>query len=65
MLIPALNRGHIRFLLWDFMYTGLLYAIPLAAVASASAFGWMLGYLRGPDIVGGLDRRFRRHRRRT
>ena len=28
-------------------------AIPLAAVAGASAFGWMLGYLRGPDIVAG------------
>jgi tripartite ATP-independent transporter DctM subunit len=52
VLIPALNRGHLRFLLWDFVYTGMLYAIPLAAVAGASAFGWMLGYLRGPDIVG-------------
>lgn len=53
VLIPALNHGHLRFLLWDFVYTGMLYAIPLAAVAGASAFGWMLGYLRGPDIVGG------------
>lgn len=53
VLIPLLNRGHLRFLLWDFVYTGLLYAIPLAAVAGASAFGWMLGYLRGPDIVAG------------
>lgn len=53
VLIPALNRGHLRFLLWDFVYTGMLYAIPLAAVAGASAFGWMLGYLRGPDIVAG------------
>jgi tripartite ATP-independent transporter DctM subunit len=51
VLIPALNRGHLRFLLWDFIYTGMLYAIPLAAVAGASAFGWMLGYLRGPDVV--------------
>jgi TRAP-type C4-dicarboxylate transport system permease large subunit len=51
VLIPVLNRGHLRFLLWDFVYTGMLYAIPLAAVAGASAFGWMLGYLRGPDIV--------------
>ena len=51
VLIPLLNRGHLRHVLSDFMYTGMLYAIPLAAVASASAFGWMLGYLRGPDIV--------------
>jgi TRAP-type C4-dicarboxylate transport system permease large subunit len=35
------------------MYTGLLYSLPLAAVAGASAFGWMLAYLRGPDTVAG------------
>ena len=35
----------------DFMYAGLLYSLPLAAVAGASAFGWMVAYLRGPDIV--------------
>src|SRR5437867_10527134 len=51
VLIPALNRGHIRRLPGDFMYTGLLYSLPLAAVAAASAFGWMLAYLRGPDTV--------------
>ena len=53
ILIPALNRGHIRNLPRDFIYTGMLYAIPLAAVAGASAFGWMLAYLRGPDVVAG------------
>jgi C4-dicarboxylate transporter, DctM subunit len=37
----------------DFLYTGLLYSIPLALVSAASAFGWMLAYLRGPDIVSG------------
>ena len=37
----------------DFMYAGLLYSLPLAAVAGASAFGWMVAYLRGPDIVAG------------
>jgi TRAP-type C4-dicarboxylate transport system permease large subunit len=35
------------------MHAGLLYAIPMAAVAGASAFGWMLAYLRGPDMVSG------------
>ena len=54
-------RGHIRHLPRDFVYTGLLYSIPLALVAAASAFGWMLAYLRGPDIVVGLDRAHRRH----
>ena len=50
-LIPILRPTHIRNLPADFMYTGLLYSLPLAAVAGASAFGWMLAYLRGPDTV--------------
>jgi TRAP-type C4-dicarboxylate transport system permease large subunit len=53
VLIPLLNRAHISKLPRDFVYTGLLYSIPLALVAAASAFGWMLAYLRGPDIVSG------------
>jgi tripartite ATP-independent transporter DctM subunit len=51
VLIPALNPRHVSQLPVDFMYTGLLYSLPLAAVAGASAFGWMLAYLRGPDMV--------------
>jgi tripartite ATP-independent transporter DctM subunit len=51
VLIPALRPQHIFELPRDFMYTGLLYSLPLAAVAGASAFGWMLAYLRGPDMV--------------
>src|SRR5438445_6201156 len=64
VLVPVLNTRHIRHLPGDFMYTGLLYSLPLAAVAGASAFGWMLAYLRGPDTVaeyisyyGGTDPR--------
>jgi len=53
VLIPVLNRKHIRELPRDFMYAGLLYSLPLGAVAGASAFGWMVAYLRGPDIVAG------------
>ena len=51
VLIPVLNPHHIRRLPGDFMYTGLLYSLPLVLVAAASAFGWMLAYLRGPDTV--------------
>jgi tripartite ATP-independent transporter DctM subunit len=51
ILVPLLSRGHLRNLPRDFVYTGLLYSIPLALVAAASAFGWMLAYLRGPDLV--------------
>jgi tripartite ATP-independent transporter DctM subunit len=52
-LIPVLRPRHVRELPRDFMHAGLLYSIPMAAVAGASAFGWMLAYLRGPDIVSG------------
>ncbi len=51
VLIPFLRPTHVTNLPGDFMYTGLLYSLPLAAVAGASAFGWMLAYLRGPDTV--------------
>jgi tripartite ATP-independent transporter DctM subunit len=61
VLVPLLARGHIRNLPLDFVYTGLLYSIPLALVAAASAFGWMLAYLRGPDIVAGWIEVFAGH----
>jgi TRAP-type C4-dicarboxylate transport system permease large subunit len=51
VVVPLLNPAHVRHLPYDFVYTGLLYSIPLALVAAASAFGWMLAYLRGPDLV--------------
>ena len=54
VLIPMLRLRHFRELPRGFMYTGLVYALPLSAVAGASAFGWMLAYLRGPDTVSGL-----------
>ncbi len=53
VLIPLVNRRHIRNLARDFANAGLLYSIPMSAVAAASAFGWMLAYLRGPDVVAG------------
>lgn len=53
VLIPLVQRGHIRNLPRDFANAGLLYSIPMAAVAAASAFGWMLAYLRAPDVVAG------------
>src|SRR5664279_1214763 len=51
VLIPVLRPRHVFELPRDFMYAGLLYSLPLAAVAGASAFGWMVAFLRGPDIV--------------
>jgi tripartite ATP-independent transporter DctM subunit len=49
--IPAINRGYFRRLPHDMAMTGLLYSIPLITIAAASAFGWMLAYLRGPAVV--------------
>jgi C4-dicarboxylate transporter, DctM subunit len=49
--IPFLNPRHVTKLPMDFVRAGLLYSIPLITVAAASAFGWMLAYLRGPDAV--------------
>jgi C4-dicarboxylate transporter DctM subunit len=53
VVIPFLNRGYLRRLPADMAHTGLLYSIPLITIAAASAFGWMLAYLRGPAVVSG------------
>jgi tripartite ATP-independent transporter DctM subunit len=54
VVIPIMQPRHILKLPGDFIYTGMLYSLPLALVAAASAFGWMLAYLRGPDAVADL-----------
>ncbi len=53
VLLPLLNRRHIRKLPQNFMEAAVLYSLPMAAVASASCVGWLLAYLGGPDIVKG------------
>ena len=50
-VIPLLNARHIPNLPHDMAMTGLLYSIPLITIGAASAFGWMLAYLRGPAVV--------------
>src|SRR6202008_3280383 len=37
----------------DFAQAGLIYSLPLITIGAASAFGWMLAYLRGPIVVSG------------
>ena len=49
--IPLLNIRHYRHLPRDMALTGLLYSIPLITIGAASAFGWILAYLRGPAVV--------------
>lgn len=53
VVLPLMNRGHFKHLWHDFIMAGALYALPMMAVAGASAFGWVLAYLRGPDVVSG------------
>src|SRR3984957_15925865 len=53
VVIPILNRGHLRNLPRDFAHAGLIYSLPLITIGAASAFGWMLAYLRGPIVVSG------------
>jgi len=51
VVIPFLNFRHLPNLPRDMALTGLLYSIPLITIGAASAFGWMLAYLRGPAVV--------------
>ncbi|HXW24165.1 MAG TPA: TRAP transporter large permease [Xanthobacteraceae bacterium] len=53
VVIPLLNRRHLRLLPYDFCHAGLIYSLPLITIAAASAFGWMVAYLRGPIVVSG------------
>ena len=51
VVIPLLNPSHIKNLPHDFCQAGLIYTLPLITIAAASAFGWLLAYLRGPMWV--------------
>src|ERR1700761_7006920 len=53
VVIPFLNPRHLRHVPRDFMHAGLIYSLPLITIAAATAFGWMLAYLRGPIVVAG------------
>jgi tripartite ATP-independent transporter DctM subunit len=53
VVIPLLNPRHIKKLPRDFCFAGLIYSLPLITIAAASAFGWLLAYLRGPIVVAG------------
>src|SRR5689334_9160218 len=51
--LTLLARGHCKSLPRDFMQAAVLCALPMSAVASASAVGWLLAYLGAPDSVHG------------
>src|SRR5262249_2381683 len=51
VVIPALNRGHIKRIPYDFCLAGLIFSLPLITIGAANAFGWMLAYLRGAITI--------------
>jgi C4-dicarboxylate transporter, DctM subunit len=53
VVIPILKPSHLRHVPHDFVQAGLIFSLPLITIAAASAFGWMLAYLRGPIVVAG------------
>ena len=53
IVIPFLNPKHVKDIPRDFIHAGLIYSLPLITIGAASAFGWMLAYLRGPMVVSG------------
>ena len=54
VVLPCLNPKHLKKLPRDIVHAGFIYSLPLITVAAASAFGWMLAYLRGPIVISGL-----------
>ena len=53
VVIPCLNPGHLKHVARDFVHAGMVYSLPMITIAAASAFGWLLAYLRGPMVVSG------------
>jgi C4-dicarboxylate transporter DctM subunit len=51
VVIPCLNPAHLKKLPHDFCQAALIYSLPLITIAAASAFGWMLAYLRGSIVI--------------
>jgi len=51
VVIPALNRRHIKLLPWDFCMAGLIFSLPLITIGAANAFGWLFAYLRGALVI--------------
>jgi len=51
VVIPLLNRGHLKQLPWDFCMAGLIFSLPLITIGAANSFGWLFAYLRGALVI--------------
>lgn len=47
VVIPLMSRGHLRHVFRDFIRGGVLYSLPMIAVAAAAVFAWLFTYLGG------------------
>lgn len=54
VVIPVMARGHLPRLFRDFVNGGVLYTLPMLAVAAASVFAWLFTYLGGATAVAEL-----------
>lgn len=54
VVIPVMARGHLPKLFRDFVHGGVLYTLPMIAVAGASAFAWLFTYLGGARAVADI-----------
>ncbi len=54
VLVPLTARGHFKHLYRDFSMAGVLYSLPLIAVAAASAFAWIFTFLGGAELVASV-----------
>jgi C4-dicarboxylate transporter, DctM subunit len=53
ILFPLIARGSLRQLFTDFKAVAILYTLPLMAVAAASAFAYIIAYMRAPEMASG------------
>jgi C4-dicarboxylate transporter DctM subunit len=51
VVIPVMARKHIPKLFGDFIHGGVLFSLPMIAVAGASAFAWLFTYLGGATAI--------------
>jgi C4-dicarboxylate transporter, DctM subunit len=51
VVIPMLNRGHLKMLPRDFCIAGLIFSLPLITIGAANSFGWLFAYLRGALVI--------------
>jgi tripartite ATP-independent transporter DctM subunit len=54
VVIPLMARGHLRHIFRDFVNGGVIYALPMLAIAGAAAFAWLFTYLGGSAFVAQL-----------